>query len=357
MKTSILSLLLCLTCLACVNTNIGSQDQNGADGSDSTQTAQPDTTANHPDTTANQPDTTINYGSHIYTPPTPPQPRKTLGVVLGGGGAKAAAEIGVLKMIDEEGITVDCIAASSMGAFVGCLYAAGFSAKEIEDIWYNEEWVRLIDRDATVTENERSFIGVIGGDEFEEHLRELLSTKNCTTFEQTKIPFECTATEVIGKHQLQKQVLSTGDLPRAVRASLTFPFPIAGYQPVEHNGMWLVDGGMFNNLPLDLVEQKNVEQIIAVDLETAHNSPHFTPEFKSLTKILPWLANWARSRPDTERHKLNKEKAMNRYIYINPRLNGYSILDFSRKKAEQLIVQGASAFKKEKIRIMRLLDL
>lgn len=342
MRQFTILILAVTTLLACRNNNTGN--------SNAGYTNSPTTAAD-----TNQPAFPTPFLGNPTRQPSTQQ--KKVGVVLGGGGAKAAAEIGVLKEIENFGIKVDAIASTSMGSFVGCLYAAGFSAREIEDIWHNEEWVKLIDNGTDYSSNERNFIGVIQGEEFEDHLRRLLATRNCTTFEETEIPFVCTATEVIDKHHLREEHFHSGDLARAVRASLAFPFPIAGYNPVEHNGKKYVDGGMFNNFPVDIVENMNVEQIIAIDLETSNNNMHFTPEIEALSHVLPWLANWALERPDTERHKQNKEKARNRYIYINPGLKGYSILDFSRKKAEQLIVQGASAFKKEKNRIMRLLDL
>ena len=88
---------------------------------------------------------------------------KSTGIALGGGGAKAAAEIGVLEELETMGVHIDYIAGTSMGAVVGGLYAAGYSAKELREMWLKESWLRLFDKNrvCTLNDNNRTFFGVI----------------------------------------------------------------------------------------------------------------------------------------------------------------------------------------------------
>ena len=283
-----------------------------------------------------------------------------IGIVFGGGGAKAAAEIGVLKTIEKAGLRVDYVAGSSMGAVIGGLYAAGYSAREIEGLWMTEEWISLFDRNqigVTVEDNERTIFGLIKGDIFEEKLRDVLAQKGCFLIEDTKkrtgIEFCCTATNIIEKKSLEEEDLSSGDMAKAIRASLTYPAPIVGYKPVQYNGKNLVDGGMLNNLPVDVAKIMGAEKVIAIDLETRRRNNRKTSlNLSQLLKMfrgkipyesilgIHWLLDWLASHPDINKHNQNYEDAD---IKIHPDLLGYGILDFNERDFKEMIELGEDA--------------
>lgn len=287
---------------------------------------------------------------------------KRIGLVFGGGGAKAAAEIGVLKVLEDLGIRASLIASSSMGSLVGGMCASGFSAKEIEELMLTEEWMSLFDKDeigSFVSENGRTIFGLKRGDVFEEKLRETLRKKGVNRFGDTKIPFRCTATAIADNH-LEEYVLSdkTMDLARAIRASLTFPAPIVGYSPIIYNGMKLVDGGVLNNLPVDVIKDE-VDVVITIDLEQTrkNNRKGFSigdlgvgkavnASLRDLIGVdleLGWLIDWLASHPDTNKHNKNMEEAKRgENIYINPDLTGYTIISFERRNLQKMIEYGES---------------
>ncbi|MBR5639015.1 MAG: patatin-like phospholipase family protein [Muribaculaceae bacterium] len=267
-----------------------------------------------------------------------------IGLALGGGGAKAAAEIGVLKFLDEEGIKIDYIAGTSMGALVGGLYAAGYTANEIDSLWRNEDWLSLFDKKAIFSiAGDRSFLGLVKGDVLENNLRRVLAEKGCTRIGDAKIKFRCTASQIIDNNDLKEYVFdSDDDMARAIRASMTYPL---GYGPVNYNGMELVDGGMLNNLPVDVVKKMGAEMeeekviVIAVDLEMQkHNNK------KNINiKLVHWLIDWCLTHSDDiNKHNKNWEDAD---ICINPFNDDkiskkFSITSFSEDDANEMMSLG-----------------
>ncbi|MBW3012324.1 patatin-like phospholipase family protein [Candidatus Woesearchaeota archaeon] len=175
---------------------------------------------------------------------------KKLGLALGAGAARGMAHIGVLKAFDEAGIKVDAISGSSIGAVVGALYACGYSAKQIEELALSTEWKSLIDFTAPKT-------GFIAGRKVENYLRNLLKCKN---FEDLKTDFYVIATEV---NKGERVVITKGDIARAARASISISGVLS---PVKCDDMLLVDGGFIDPVPVDVLREKNIHKIIAVDL-------------------------------------------------------------------------------------------
>lgn len=298
-----------------------------------------------------------------------------IGLVLGGGGAKAAAEIGVLKWIDENNIPISYIAGSSMGAVVGGLYASGYSAKEIEAMWLGEDWLTLFKTSAIGKRNgKRNAIGLIPGNEFEIQLRQKVNGKK---FGETKIPFCCTATRIKNDESLDTVIIERDDLSRGIRASMTFPAP-GVYKPIEHLGMTLADGGMINNLPIDLLKDKKIngrklDLIIVVDLEVDEDDPLLSSIPKAIAKKLrkipgvdvildvtktTWLANWLESRPDIEKHKKNVYLAETdeSMVYLHPNLKGFNIGSFKNEAANRMILNGMDAAIQNQQKILNLFN-
>ena len=207
-----------------------------------------------------------------------------VGLVLSGGGARGAAHIGVLKVLEEQRIPVHAIAGTSMGAVVGGLYASGLSAAEIATLIDSEEWRagftepaprdRLSFRRKSEDQNflvkfplgikSGSFRlpkALVSGQRVSQVLRRVtFPVARLDAFDQLPIPFRAVATDLETGDPV---VLSGGDLVDAMRASLAAPGVFA---PVEIDGRLLVDGGLANNLPVDVAQAMGVDVLIVVDV-------------------------------------------------------------------------------------------
>ena len=263
--------------------------------------------------------------------------RPKVGLVLSGGGAKGAAEIGVLKVIDKarkDGLHIDYIAGTSIGALIGGLYAVGFTPDEIEQMFLNEEWLTLFSKDAVgifAKNSWRAPTGLVRSNVIQEKLDSIFSKVHRRFFSDTLIPFSCIAVDV---NKIKEEKLNAGVLAREILASMAYP----GFLPVRQDGKLLVDGGILNNLPVDVVREMGADIVIAVDLEQE------TPQRRrfSLNGLLGigGVANWISSRPDIKKHELN---VLDADIYIQPPLKGYSIKDFETYKLKKMVDIGETA--------------
>jgi NTE family protein len=203
-------------------------------------------------------------------------------LVLSGGGARAAAHIGILKVLEKEGIKVDCIAGTSLGALVGGLYSLGYSPSDIEKFLTSQDWnnifsdapqrrlMSLIERRDTRYQGQIAFrgwnpelpSGLWGGQRLAEAL-DVLTTHHMLRaqydFDKLPVQFRAVATNLIdGKPYIFKK----GSMTQALRASMAVPLL---FTPLEHDGKLLVDGGLVNNLPADIAREMGADIIIAVD--------------------------------------------------------------------------------------------
>ena len=206
-----------------------------------------------------------------------------VGLVLSGGGAKGVAHIGVIRALEEEGIPIDYVTGTSMGAIIGALYAAGYSTDEMEKIvtsaefagWVSgkvdEEYTYLFKKptpdaswvdfkfrvDSVITPflptnivspvlMDFAFLEIFAG----------ASAAANYDFDSLMIPFRCMASDIA---RAQAVMLSKGDLGKAVRASMTFPF---FFKPIRIDGRLLFDGGMYNNFPNDVMYDEFYPDII-----------------------------------------------------------------------------------------------
>ncbi|MDF2487744.1 MAG: rane protein [Pseudomonas sp.] len=215
------------------------------------------------------------------------QARPKVGLVLSGGAARGLAHIGVLKALEEQGVRIDAIAGTSMGAVVGGLYASGYKVEELEQLALEIDWQQALsdapprrdvpfrrkqdDRDFLVKQK-LSFrddgslglpLGVIQGQNLALLLESKLAhTADTRDFDQLPIPFRAVATDIASG---EKVVFRRGHLPQVIRASMSIP---AVFAPVELDGRLLVDGGMVDNIPLDVVREMGVDVAIVVDIGT-----------------------------------------------------------------------------------------
>lgn len=237
--------------------------------------------------------------------------RLKVGLVLGGGGAKGAAEIGALKVIEEVGIPIDYIAGTSIGSIVGGLYAMDVRSRQLDSLFVNQDWLQLF------TNNVREFLGRVT---HQKHFHEL------------RIPFRCVAADVNANEEV---VMSEGLLCDAMRASMSIP---GVFKPVIQNGRMLMDGGLLNNLPVDVVKAMGADVVIAIDLQQKqHKDREFS--LKDLLGIDGPL-NWLVERPDWKKYNANR-KAVD--VYIHPMLDGFGASDFNKADIRQMIELGYEA--------------
>jgi len=182
------------------------------------------------------------------------------GLALSGGGAQGLAHIGVLKVLEEEGIRPDYLAGTSMGGVIAAAYAAGLTPDEIEQIAADISKTRNLLRLADLSLPQQ---GIFRGERvlefFEKHLR------GCT-FAELKIPLILIAVDLNTGQEIH---LQEGSVAEALRATVS----IAGlFAPVERDGMRLVDGGLLNNLPVDAVRQMGADIVMAVDVDWRKDS-------------------------------------------------------------------------------------
>lgn len=237
--------------------------------------------------------------------------RQKVGLVLGGGGAKGAAEIGALKVIEEVGIPIDYIAGTSIGSIVGGLYAMDVRSRQLDSLFVNQDWLQLF------TNNVREFLGRVT---HQKHFHEL------------RIPFRCVAADINANEEV---VMSEGLLCDAMRASMSIP---GVFKPVIQNGRMLMDGGLLNNLPVDVVKAMGADVVIAIDLQQKqHKDREFS--LKDLLGIDGPL-NWLVERPDWKKYNANR-KAVD--VYIHPMLDGFGASDFNKTDIRQMIELGYEA--------------
>ena len=273
-------------------------------------------------------------------PPSEDAPRRPrIGLVLSGGGARGAAHIGVLKMLDRLHVPIDAIAGTSMGAVVGGLYASGLSGQEIEQAMASVDWqsafrdrLRRTELGFRHKEEDRDFLvnlpvglrgkklvipeGLVQGEKLTETLRQLtLPVATLTDFDQLPTRFRAVATDLETGAAV---VIGDGDLTTAMRASMSAP---GAFAPVEYRGQLLVDGGLVENLPVDVARAMGVDVLIVVDAGFPLQPRKDLVSLPSITnQVLAILL-----RRDTER-QLQTLAAVD--IVVSPQLGDFSSYDF-----------------------------
>jgi len=210
--------------------------------------------------------------------------RPSIGLVLSGGGARGYAHLGVLEVLEKNHIPVDCIAAASMGAVVGGLYASGLDTQDmrhrLENVNLADVAFDVVDRSdlpQSLREDERYYVdsfslgfgnngfqlpsGLVHGNRLQALLQEWTPTiTGKVTFDSLPIPFRAIATDL---RTGQMVVLDHGSLPQAIRASMALP---GLFSPTDVDGRTLIDGGITSNLPIETVREMGADIVIAVDI-------------------------------------------------------------------------------------------
>ena len=290
-----------------------------------------------------------------------PRPRACL--VLSGGGARGMAHIGVLKVLEALKVPIDCIAGTSMGAVVGGLYATGMSAAQIESTMRSVDWQEAF-RDAPPRrdlnfrrkQDDRNFLvrlplglkhyhillpkGFIQGEKLQETLRQLtLPFSNSTDFDRLPTPFRAVATDL---ETGEAVLLDKGDLSIAMRASISAPGVFA---PVDHEGRLLVDGGVADNLPIDVAREMKPDILIVSDVSFPLQPRERLDSALSISNQT--LAILVRRNADRQKATLGP-----RDILIEPSLGTSPATDFTI--AASTIVQGELAARGTESRLAAL---
>jgi NTE family protein len=283
-----------------------------------------------------------------------PATRPRICLVLSGGGARGMAHIGVLKVLEDLKIPVDCIAGTSMGAIVGGLYASGMTAQQIDASMRSLDWQEAFHdapprRDLAFRrkQDDRNFLvrlplglkhrqillpkGFIQGQKLQETLRQLtLPFSNSTDFDLLPTPFRAVATDLETGNAV---VMDKGDLAIAMRASMSAPGVFA---PVESNGRLLVDGGLAENLPVNVARAMHADILIVSDVSFPLQPRAALDSALSISNQM--LAILVRKDSDRQRASLSPQD-----ILIEPDLGSAPATDFTSPSA--VIARGEAAAK------------
>ncbi len=271
-------------------------------------------------------------------------PRKKIGLVLSGGGAKGFAHIGVLKVIEKAGIKIDYIAGTSMGAVIGGLYASGYNATQIDSIFKATNFDALLNdyiprtsKNFYEKRNDEMYAIALPFNKFKvsvplaiskglynyNSLNQLFQTvRSVKNFNKLPIPFSCFATDIeTGKAVL----LDSGYLPQAILASSAFP---TLFSPIEIDGKFLVDGGISDNYPVERIREMGAEIVIGVDVQDDLKK---RDKLIEATGILVQITN-------LQMIENMKGKAKMTDIYIKPEVSQYGVISFD--KGEEIMQIG-----------------
>lgn len=279
-----------------------------------------------------------------------PSRRPKIGLVLAGGGAKGIAHVGVLKVLEQNRIPIDFVAGTSMGSIVGAAYAAGLSIEEIESEFLKVNWDELFDENIPRSDldyrlksgREGRIVGdakfaiakgktiapiaFVQGQKLLPLFQRLFSrTEVPISFDSLPVPFRCVAADIETGEEV---VIKYGDLATSTRASMAVPGLFA---PVEIDDRVLVDGGIVNNMPVNLAQEAGCDIVIAVELPEL---PKKREELQSLPAISGQVLTFMLAENVVRSKKLLRPQD----ILISPDLKGMGAGDF--KKASELLACG-----------------
>ncbi len=279
------------------------------------------------------------------------QPRKKVGLVLGGGGAKGVAHIGVLKVLERAGLPVDIVVGTSMGSIIGGTYASGHSVEEMDSVVRRQNWQFVLSdredlRHQSLLERQKQntyfySLGLTFGRKSRREGGGFITGKNIATlfdqltapyldsidFNLLPIPFACVATNVVDNTE---HVFHSGVLSQAMRASMAIPGVFA---PVRMGDEVLVDGGMRNNFPADIAKEMGADYLVGVDVS---DNVKKADELTSSTSIISQILDWDCM------NKYEENKALTD-IVIRVNIEPYSAASFSAAAIDTLIRRGEEA--------------
>ena len=297
--------------------------------------------------------------------PEPQKKRPTVGLVLSGGGAKGMAHIGALKIIEDLGIPIDYVVGTSIGSIIGGFYALGYDADELDSLVRAQDWdVLMLDqvdrRNVSFSfkeDNDRYLLAIpflnhknlteeteadkgkgllrnmpsayVSGQNLDQLFTKLsVGYQDDIDFNTLPIPFACVAVDLNTKEEV---VWHSGDIVTAIRSSMSIP----GYfAPVQVGDRYLIDGGMLNNLPVDVVKQMGADYVITIDLH------HYKKARPDTDQTIPEMVATMLSIMNGEKYHSGIAASD---IVISPNVSEYGVLAFDEKSVDALIDSGRVA--------------
>lgn len=236
-----------------------------------------------------------------------PEPRVAL--VLGGGAARGFAHIGVIRVLEQEHIPIDLVVGTSVGSLIGAIYASERDSFDLEWTAFQLTQDDIFDFRLM---NTVLGMGYAKGEKIEAWLTTKIRQKN---IEQLKVPFAAVATDLNWGY---KVVLDRGSVAKAVHASSAIP---GVFEPVNHVGKLLVDGGVVDNIPIDVARQKGADIVVAVDIseDVGNTSIKNILDVLLQTTNIMFAENVSHLRGGAD-------------VLVTPRVGSVGMLDFSKKK-------------------------
>lgn len=253
--------------------------------------------------------------------------RPKVGLALGSGGARGFAHLGVIKVLVEEGIPIDLIAGSSMGAMVACFYGAGIEMEQLYKL--STSFKRKYYLDFTVPK-----MGFIAGKRVKELIRIFTKGKN---IEELNIPVGVVATDLMTG---EKIVFKEGPIADAVRASIAIP---GIFVPEKWNGRILVDGGVIDRIPVSVVKEMGADIVIAIDVSQVKRNEEISSIYDVIMQSI-----------DIMQKELVSNREFASDIMIRPKVDMYSSRAFTNIK--EIIEIGENEARKEIDNIKRVIE-
>ncbi len=302
----------------------------------------------------------ISQVTYANTPP-------KIGLVLSGGGAKGSAHIGVLKVLEQHNIAVDYITGTSIGAYVGGMYALGYSVEEIEKRMLTLDWDAgysdTIPRESLHYEEKqrkdqyniplkfgyseeelKTTSGFLVGQTVAQLLKESTDlVAEFDSFDNLAIPYRAVATDLVTSLAV---VLDSGSIVDAMRASAAVPGAV---QPIDINGMMLVDGGLANNMPIDVVKAMGADIVIAVDIGSSLSSKD---QIKMTIDVLNQLSTFLTNATSEAQKKLLQPGD----ILIRPDVGQLSTTDWSILPQALVLGEQAALLHSKQLQALSLSD-
>lgn len=270
-----------------------------------------------------------------------PSGRPKIGLALGGGGARGAAHVGVLKVLEKEGIKFDYIAGTSIGSVVGGLYAAGVPLSEMENAFETGKLMRnfmtvpLTFRIAVAPVmfvprilGSKAYDGLYKGNKFRNYVSKTI-TAHHINIEELNVPFSAVSLNLLdGKPYM----IQRGNLGYAMQASTAVP---SLRKPVEIGDKLLVDGGVICNLPVKQVREMGADIVIAVNIDHPFGERDKNA-FRRVGSVAQWMLDW-------DLFSLDRSQSEIADITIHPDTAGISLISRSKKDARKCVIAGEQA--------------
>jgi NTE family protein len=243
----------------------------------------------------------------LTPPPTVPEPK--IALVLGGGAARGFAHIGVIRVLEQERIPIDVVVGTSVGSLIAALYASDKDSFGLEWTAFQLQKDDLFDFGMM---NAVLGMGYARGEKLEAFVKQRVKQAN---IEDLVVPFAAVATDL---NWGQRVILDKGPVARAVRASSAIP---GVFEPVLHQGKLLVDGGVVDNLPVDVARARGADLVIAVDISQDVGNT----AIKNAVDVMLQATNIMFEVNANARRQLAD-------VLVQPKVGAMGMLDFTRKK-------------------------